>query len=152
MYETIRDNSGARTNFTDVWIQSQANIITQLSAKDRKTSNLYNLMRGKTNWSRAQIIAAHRGIMVTRAARVRHEHGEDLGDDRVHYYDTLLRFELVNNSATLTPAIVKANELCRKATQLRQVQRRRMGQKHILRVKSQLPESLINHVLGYVGW
>jgi hypothetical protein len=40
MSRTIRDNSGTRTNFTDARIQSQANRITQLSVKDRKTYKL----------------------------------------------------------------------------------------------------------------
>lgn len=102
--------------------------------------------------SREQMISAQRGIMVARAACVRHERGEDPGDDRVHYYDVMLRYELVCNSATLTPTIVKTNELCRKATYLRQVQRRRLEHKHIMREISHLPECIINHVLGYVGW
>ena len=109
-------------------------------------------MQCKMNWSRAQMIAAHRGIMVARAARVRQEEGEGLGDDRLHYYSVMLRYELVDDSTTLTPAIVKAKEMLRKVDYLRQIQRLRHEQKQIMREATPLPECLIDHVMRYIGW
>ena len=109
-------------------------------------------MQCKTNWSRAQIKAAHRGVVVARAARVRYAEGEGVGDDRLHYYSVMLRYELVGDSTTLTPAIVKAKEMRRKVDHLRQIQRLRHEQKHIMREATSLPECLIDHVMRYVGW
>jgi tRNA-dihydrouridine synthase len=37
MSRTARDNSYGRANYSDAWIQSQANRITQLSTRDKKT-------------------------------------------------------------------------------------------------------------------
>ena len=104
-------------------------------------------MQCKTNWSRAQIKAAHRGVVVARAARVRYAEGERVGDDRLHYYSVMLRYELVGHSTTLTPAIVKAKEMGRKVDHLRQIQRLRHEQKHIMREATSLPECLIDHMI-----
>jgi hypothetical protein len=109
-------------------------------------------MQCKTNWRRAQMIAAHRGIMIARAARVRYAAGEGLGDDRHHYYSVLLRYELIGSSSTLTADIVQAREMRRKVDHLRQLQRLRHDQKRIMREATPLPECLIDHVMRYVGW
>ena len=110
-------------------------------------------MQCKNNWSRAQMIAAHRGVMVARAARVgQEEEGEGLGDDRLHYYSVMLRYDLVGHSTTLTPAIVKAKEMRRKVDYLRQLQRLRHEQKQIMREATLLPDRLIDYVMRYVGW
>ena len=94
MSRTIRDNSGTRTNFTDAWIQSQANRITQLSTKDRKT---YKSVEEKQQ-RMINILKQQREEEETKQKLKRI--ATELNNIKDHLLNTILKYEKVEEEGT----------------------------------------------------
>jgi hypothetical protein len=89
MSRTIRDNSCSRTTFTDAWIQSQANRITQLSAKDRKTyKSVEEKQQRMITILKQQREEEHTKQKLKRIAT-------ELNDIKDHLLNTILKYEKV---------------------------------------------------------
>ena len=107
-----------------------------------------------SKWSKAQIDAASRGVIIARTACKRYIYNGPWQDDRMHYYSISLQYYLVTFSLTVSTTFdtVKARDLRKKAEHLRRLQKLRNDRKKVLREVSILPEVLIQHVIRYVGW
>ena len=91
MSRTIRDNSCSRTNFTDEWIQSQANRITKLSTKDQKS---YKSVEDKQQ-RMINILKQQREEDVTKQKLKRV--ANELNIIKDHLLNTILKYEQLEN-------------------------------------------------------